>query len=642
MKKNRKTKKKKRSYRSPPSARGKKINWLNVLPDDIWVRVKHGLTIYEALQKTNLDLDSECGGLGTCGKCKIRVVTPIGPPDEQEKKLLFPSELDNGIRLACRTRIKKSLVIQSDTEHDPADMFQILKHGIQRDYDLDPLLDIAPLSLAPPDLHNADSDFHRVRKALGESKKNLKITYGCLSTLYRDLRATGFSGEPLLHRECLLAWSPKGSPNGRYGLIFDIGTTTLVGKLIDLTKGIELGVISRLNSQTRFGTNVIRRIQFIRETQKGLKRLHRLLIHDLNAISRRLAQAGGIETRNIFVAVAAGNTTMQHILLGLDPSGISEAPFVPVITEGVTFPTQQVGLDLHPDAMLYVMPAKSGYIGGDLMSFILSSGVAEQDDKLILGLDLGTNGELFLGNRDRLLTCSAAAGPALEGACIAHGMIAKSGAIESVRVLKEHLKYNVIGNIKPKGICGSGLVDLIAVLLHYGVIDREGLIGPADIDEAGTVFASRIIDAEYVDIHHFLVATPEESFDGRTIVLHQKDIRELQLAKGAVAAGIEILMKKLGVESGDIDYIYMAGALGNYVNPLSAMRIGLIPTMDPQKVFTLGNAASTGATMALLSKSKWQRVNTLADRMEHVELTLEAGFDDAFITSMDFPDSNLW
>ncbi|MGD9368583.1 MAG: ASKHA domain-containing protein [Desulfobacteraceae bacterium] len=642
MKKNKKAKKKRRPYRTPPPAKNKKVNWLNILPDDIWVRVKHGRTIFEALQKTNLDLSSECGGLGTCGKCKVRIVTPIGPAGKQERKLLPPAELEGGIRLACQTRIKKTLVVHSSVQHDAGDMFQILKHGFEQEIEIDPLLDIVPLSLKPPDLHDAASDFNRVRNALGPLYTDLKITHSCLSSLYHGLRSTGFCGEALLHRRCMLAWSPQGSPNGRFGLIFDIGTTTLVGKLIDLEQGRERGVISRLNSQTQYGSNVIRRIQYIRESKKGLQRLRRLLIRDLNAITRRLAEAGGIETQNIFVAVAAGNTTMQHILLGLDPSGIAEAPFVPVVTEGVTFPTRLLELDLNPDAMLYVVPSKSGYIGGDLMAFILSSGVAEQDDKIILGIDLGTNGEIFLGNRNRLLTCSAAAGPAFEGARITHGMIAKSGAIESVYVDHQQLRYRVIGNLNPKGLCGSGLVDLVAVLLHFGVIDPEGLIGPKQIDEAGNLFASRLVRSNESDIHHFLVASPEASFNGRTILLHQLDVRELQLAKGAVAAGIEILMQQLGITAGNIDQVCLAGALGNYVHPLSAMRIGLIPIVDPGKVVTMGNAAAAGAAMALLSKKNWQQLKAIADQVEHVELSLHHGFDEIFVAAMDFPDNNLW
>lgn len=642
MKKPPKIKKKRRPLRTPPATGAKKSLWLNVLPDDIWIRVKYGITIYEALRKTTLDLDTECNGLGTCGKCKIKVITPIGPPDRQEQRLLTSAELDQGIRLACRTPIRKDLVVFSDTQRDPSELFQILKHGQTQDIALDPLLDRIPVLIPPPDLQTAASDFHRLRNVLGASRDNLKITHGCLSTLYADLRATEFRGEALLHRECMLAWSPVGSPNGRYGVIFDIGTTTLVGKLIDLDQGVEKGVISRLNAQTRFGSNIISRIQYLRDTKNGLPRLRSLLLNDLNAILRRLARAGDIETHHIFVAVAAGNTTMQHLLLGLDPSGIAEAPFAPVITEGVTFPTQKVGLDLHPDAMLYVMPAKSGYIGGDLISFILASGAADQETELVLGLDLGTNGEIFLGNGRRLLTCSAAAGPALEGARIQHGMIAKSGAIESVRGLEGELRYNVIGNTKPKGLCGSGLVDLAAVLLHHGVLDPEGLLGHHGRATETELLHSRLAPRPGSEVLDFVVATPEESFDGRTIKLLQNDIRELQLAKGAVAAAVQLLMDDMGVTVDRIDRVCMAGALGNYVNPLSAMRIGMLPFLDPAKIVSMGNAAATGATLALIAKAQWQRANAIADLADHVELSLHPGFYEAFIAAMDFPDRNVW
>jgi len=643
MKKPKKAKKRKRIYQTPPSAKGKKINWLTVLPDDIWVRVKYGFTIYGALQKTNVDIESDCGGLGTCGKCKIRIITAIGPPDQQEKKLLSKTELENGIRLACRTQMKKSLVVQSETQNNGKDHLQILKHGAHQCYDItDPLLKIVPLSLHAPNRSDSTSDFNRLRNALGPDYKQLKITHECLSTLYHNLRKTNFSGEALLHRNCLLAWSTAGSPNGRYGLIFDIGTTTLVGKLLHLEVGQEIAAISRLNSQMRYGADVIRRIEYIRREPNGFDHLRGLLVNDINAITHRLVEASGISTRNIFVAMAAGNTTMQHMLIGLNPSGIAEAPFAPVITEGVNFPARHIGINLHPDAMLYVMPGKSGYIGGDLIGFILASGAADQEDKLVLGVDMGTNSELFLGNRHRMLTCSAAAGPAFEGGRIDHGMIAKSGAIESLRVQDDKLNYNVIGNTKPKGLCGSGLVDLVAVLLHYGVVAGDGLLSPETIEEAGDIFASRLIKKQNSDTFDFLVAISDECADGRTILLSQNDVRELQLAKGAVAAGIELLLKEIGATVADIDEICLAGALGNYVNPLSAMRIGLIPTVVSEKVATLGNAAATGASMALLSQKKWHRASDIADQIEHVELSLHPGFYDAFIEAMDFPSTNLW
>jgi uncharacterized 2Fe-2S/4Fe-4S cluster protein (DUF4445 family) len=256
-----------------------------------------------------------------------------------------------------------------------------------------------------------------------------------------------------------------------------------------------------------------------------------------------------------------------------------------------------------------------------------------------LGLDLGTNGEIFLGNRDRLLSCSAAAGPALEGARIAYGMIAADGAIEGVRVEGDRLVYRTIGNIKPKGICGSGLIDLIAVLLHVGIIDYEGLIRPLQ-GSALRDFSQRVV--ERGGVCDFLVCKAEESYFNRPIYLTQKDVRELQLAKAAIAAGIGTLLGAMGLRVSDIRKVYLAGALGNYVNTYSAVRVGLIPDLDPLAVESLGNAASTGATMVLLSRAYWGRANRLSRFIEHIELSTRADFNEYFIEQMDFPQKNVW
>ncbi len=636
-----KKKKRKKSDRPPPAASKRKAIWLNVLPDDKWIRVKKGTSVFEALEPTEIELDGECGGLGTCGKCKIRVLTAVAPPDEQERELLDTEELEAGVRLACRIRINKSLTVHTDVAPGEMELFQILKHGQSPVTELDPLLERHRVDVVPPSIDHPESDFYRLRKALGESYRDLKPTYSCLSTLYEDLRRTGFSGEALIHGKCMVGWTEPGSVSGRYGIIFDIGTTTLVGKLIDLNDGLEVSVISRLNSQSRFGSNVISRIQYVREKKNGLKRMREMLIRDLNLIIRRLLEANGLNEEDVFVAVAAGNTTMQHFLLGLDPSGIAEAPFAPVVTEGITFRTSFLGLAMHPDAMLYVMPSRSGYIGGDLISFILASGAAEED-RMILGLDFGTNGEIFLGNRRRMLTCSAAAGPALEGARISRGMIARAGAIEGTRVENDQLIHHVIGNVKARGICGSGLVDLVAVLLHYGVIDEEGLLGPDRIQEPGDLLRSRVVWRRRKKAYGFMAVSPEESFNGERILLTQKDVRELQLAKSAIAAGVQILMQELDVTPDDLDIVYLAGALGNYVNPLSAMRIGLIPTVSADKIVSLGNAASAGADMALLSKTYWARAARIVEKVEHVELSVHPQFYDRFIDAMNFSPDNIW
>ncbi len=637
-----KKKRRQKPYQPHPRARDRRAIRLNVLPADTWIKVRRDVMLIEALQTAGIDLENECGGMGTCGKCKVRIITALGPPDEQEKALLSKKELERGQRLACRIRVRKNLVVYTDEAPSELEMVQILKDGQSPDVPLAPLLEKRSVTVMPPSIEHPESDFYRLRTALGEPYADMRITARCLGSLYSALRRSGFQGEALIHRNCLLSWEPPDSIRGRFGMVFDIGTTTLVGKLIDMSRGREVGAISRLNTQSRYGSNVINRVQYVREKKGGLKRMRELLIRDLNLITRRLLETNDLAPEDIFIAVAAGNTTMQHFLLGLDPSGIAEAPFTPVITEGVTFRTASLGLEFHPDAMLYVMPSRSGYIGGDLISFILASGAAEENERMILGLDIGTNGEIFLGNRHRMLTCSAAAGPALEGARISRGMMARAGAIESVRVENNRLQYNVVGNIKAKGLCGSGLVDLVAVLLHFGVVDPEGLLGPDGIREESDLFRSRVLPRKKTPVCDFLVAGPYQSFDKRPILLTQKDIRELQLAKAAVAGGIQVLMQHMGIGVADIDAIYLAGALGNYVNPYSAMRIGLIPTIAPEKVISLGNAASSGARLALLSRPHWEKAAAIAKQIEHIELSVQPEFEARFVEAMDFPDCNLW
>jgi uncharacterized 2Fe-2S/4Fe-4S cluster protein (DUF4445 family) len=612
---------------------------LNVLPDDLWLKVKEGETIWDALQKEQVELGGECGGLGKCGKCKVRVLSSIGPPTDIEEKSIDMDDIEKGIRLACRTVVDKDLTIHTDEADPDTEYFQILKTGhrpIMHPYPLvGKRLITLPLELQEEGL----ADLDRIKLVLVPEYQGLTAPLQCLRALPHKLRETGYSGAAVLHDSTLLAWQHQDEVDCYYGLVFDLGTSTLVGKLINLVDGTEVAVVSSLNSQMRYGSNIISRLQYIMERPHGLDTFHGVLAKDLNRLTDRLLKAADLRPEDVFIAVAAGNTTMQHLLLSLDPSGIAEAPFSPVLTDGVVVRAADIGLKLHPEALLYVMPTRSGYIGGDLISVILASGASEQDDEMILGLDLGTNGEIFLGNRKRLMTCSAAAGPALEGATVAHGMIAKAGAIEAAYYEDDDLHLRIIGNVKPKGLCGSGIVDLIAVLLHWGIIDREGRMRrprramPAELK-------SRIVRRG--GVHDFLVASPEESDRQRPVYLCQKDVRELQLAKAAVAAGISILLDEMGTTVDEIDRVYMAGALGNYVDPLSAMRIGLIPRFDPGIITSLGNAASTGASMVLLSKNYWQTANELSDFIEHIELSARFDFDQYFVEHMDFPGENLW
>ncbi len=633
-----KLKKKKRSVSSTASDKHRtRYVGLNVLPYDLWLKVRTGETVWEALKEADVELEGDCGGLGKCGKCKVNVLSSIGPPTEEEKKHLEEDELRQGTRLACRTQVDKDLVINIGEHDSSTEYFQILKSGHRPLLHPDPLIHKRLISLPSDIYHDGLSDLDRIKMVLVPKRRDLVATLHCLQELPEMLEATQFSGTAVMHDNCLLAWQHQKDVHRYYGIIFDLGTSTLVGKLINLTDGTEVAAVSRLNSQIKYGTNVISRLQYVKEHSDGLENMHNLLIKDLNRIITRLLRAGGLHPEEIFVIVAAGNTTMQHFLLTLDPSKIAEAPFTPVLTDGVIVKAGDADLRLHPDALLYVMPTKSGYIGGDLISVIIASGASEQDDEIILGMDLGTNGEIFLGNRKRIMTCSAAAGPALEGAKISHGMIARAGAIEAVNYQEGNLLYHVIGNVNPKGICGSGLVELVAVLLQFGIIDHEGLIRPNAND--GGMLNSRVIEKS--GIYNFLIASDTESADHRPIYLTQKDVRELQLAKGAIAGGVQTLIDEMGITAKDIKRVYLAGALGNYVNPYSATRIGMIPDIDPSIIMSIGNAASTGASMVLLSKDYWQMANDLGDFIEHVELSSRIDFSEYFVDNIEFPEENL-
>lgn len=611
---------------------------LHVLPDDLWLKVRGGDTAHEELRQAGINL-GECGGLGKCGKCKIKVLSSIGPPCEEEKRLLEKDELEQGIRLACRTIVDRDLVVYLAEPGFGLEFYQILMSGYRRRFRLDPLLEQRVVSLPSHVQQDWISTLDRVKEALGPEYEDLTASLHCLRDIPHMADETGFRGAAVLYNRHLLAWQPLDQMHSLYGLVFDLGTTTLVGKLINTVDGDEVAVASQLNGQSRYGSDVISRLQYIKETPHGLEDLHRILVDDLNEIISRLSKAAKISSEDVFIAVVAGNTIMQHLLLKLDPSGIAEAPFAPVLTDGLVLSAVDVGLRLNPEGLIHIMPAKTGYIGGDLISDIIASGAAEQNDRIVLGMDFGTNGEIFLGNGTRMMTCSAAAGPGLEGAQISYGMIAAVGAIEAVDFDKGEFSYQVIGNTKPKGICGSGLVDIVAVLLELGIIDEQGLIRPPE-QVAARSLRSRIVRNQS-GAYDFLVASPEENYNGRPIYLTQQDVRQLQLAKGAIAAGTRILMDEMGIGVQDIDHVYLAGALGNYVKPDAAMSIGLVPLIDPSKVSSLGNAASTGASMVLLSKHYWRMANELVELLEHVELSSRSDFNYYFVQQMDFPRESL-
>lgn len=426
------------------------------------------------------------------------------------------------------------------------------------------------------------------------------------------------------------AWGRLGDP-APLGLAVDVGTTTVAAYLMDLATGSMLAVASCLNPQTAFGADVVSRLTLAISEPDGLMRLSsaiRAAIGDLaNACCR---QAGVIAKRIVEVAVV-GNTAMHHLLLALEPQSLAYAPYLPAATGPIDLPASDLGLALAPGARVHVLPVIAGYVGADTVAVAVATGL-DRARRLSLAVDIGTNGEMLLGDRQRLLACSAAAGPAFEGARISQGMTAAAGAIDRVEEQDGDLQLHVIGGGPGVGICGSGLLDVAAILV------RHGLVGPGGrmrFDAAGAApgLARRLVDAE----GGAAFVLQEGGGGQRRVTVTQRDIRELQLAKGAIRAGIHLLMLRLGVETSQVQRLYLSGAFGNYLRPESALAVGLLPPVAAERIVAVGNAAGTGARMALLSLVERRRAARLARRVEYVELAGRPDFQEVFVDSLAFP-----
>ncbi|MEJ2656689.1 MAG: 2Fe-2S iron-sulfur cluster-binding protein, partial [Desulfobacterales bacterium] len=344
---NKKTIKKKKRIKSkrsigtlPPKKHKRRYVRLNVLPDDLWLKAPYGQTIFEALQKSDINLESDCGGMGKCGKCKVQVLSSMGPPSKQDLDLLGNQEIKQGVRLACRTPMHSDVLIRIGTIDPDHEYYQILKTGERPMIYFDPLIQKRWVMLPPEGRDQGLSHLDRIKLILGSEYQNMTASLHCLRNLPKILESTYENGTAVLHDNTLMAWQRKDELEKAYGLVFDLGTTTLVGKLIDLNSGVEVAAVSRLNSQIKYGSDIISRLQYIKSNRGGLGKLNQLLVQDLTGITERLLEVEGLRERDIFIAVAAGNTTMQHILLKIDPGSIAGAPFAPVLTDGLVCKTR--------------------------------------------------------------------------------------------------------------------------------------------------------------------------------------------------------------------------------------------------------------------------------------------------------------
>ncbi len=588
--------------------------------------VEAGRNLFFHLTRQGYAIASACGGVGTCGKCAVRLHEGRKPPTEPERVHLDEADLDAGWRLSCQQRVDRDMVVTSPIYDETTQAKEQLAHELQ--IELDPGVRKVFLELDPPGRHDQRSDTTRVAEALGTD--DLTFSLPALQNLPNVLRANDFNVTVLLEDERVLDIEPGDTSDALYGLSVDIGTTTLAGYLLDLVTGEELAIRSRMNPQQRLGADVISRIKQVHDRgDEGLVELKEAVIDGINSLVKRVTEAGRIEPSQIAKATIVGNPTMLHLFTGIPPSFIDHSPYTPVLQTGLKFLAKQLGLDLNPEARVHVFPGISGYVGGDITAGLLFSGL-HRDDRLSLFVDIGTNAEIVLGNRDHLLACSTPAGPAFEGARIKHGMSATPGAINYARFDpdRDDIRLEVISGVPPRGICGSGLIDLAAELLKVGVIDDKGTLRA----DGGSPYAARVREADNGQ-PEFLVADEPEP-----IVLSQQDIRELQLAKGAIRAGVEVALGELGAAPEDVDMVYLAGAFGNYVRRESVLRLGMLPAFGLESIVALGNAAGQGAKLALLNRGQWAEVRALSRDVHYLELSYHADFSDTFMQSMLFPD----
>lgn len=588
------------------------------LPAGRQAEVDEGSSLMQVMNELGVESEFVCGGKGRCGKCRVRIDAGESIPTVREQEILSAKELEQGIRLACAITVCGDLTIE--LINSQILQYNILREGEERLYRSEPHLKKVFLEVDKPSPDRYRSDWGRLTDKLreaGYADLDCNPSLTILWQLPDILRNTEHRITTLLYNNTVVGVEGQDTRGTMLGIAFDIGTTSIVGYLLDLYSGKELNVVSTLNPQTKFGADVISRITYSKQ-ENGLKRLHEAVIESINRLIREASEKAGISRYHIYAVSIAANTTMHHLFLGINPQSIAVAPYVSCTSEPLAANPIDLKLEINPSGKIFTLPNIAGFVGADTVAVLLASEVDRSED-IKLVIDIGTNGEIALGSKRKIAACSAAAGPAFEGAEISSGMRGAAGAIDHVS-FTDRLEFSVIGGGKPQGICGSALLDTVAGLVELGIINNRGrfLESGTITNPAANNFRRNIIN--YEGRTAFMLATAPETTHGQPILITQDDIRQLQLAKGAMAAGVRVMMETLGIKSEDITEVLLAGAFGNYLNPHSACVIGLIPRELEEKIKMIGNAAGTGSKLALLSASELSRAEVIAREVEFVEL----------------------
>jgi uncharacterized 2Fe-2S/4Fe-4S cluster protein (DUF4445 family) len=586
------------------------------------VRVPPGVSLFDAASWNGVAIDSTCGGHGTCRKCRVRVLAGDVPPSNLDLRAFGVAEIREGWRLACRVQVESDLEVEVPplvTRPKAATV------GVGRKVILRPAVQKRYLELEEATLSDQRSDIERVLAAMVDLE--LDVDLHALRAVGPALRSSGHRVTAVVVGETLIDVQAGDTTERMFGVAFDLGTTTVVATLLDLVTGTPVAVQSMLNKQQPFGADVITRISTVMTRPGALGQLRDLARETLAELTADVLAEGGVDAAEVYEVALAGNATMTHLVLGVDPEPLGMAPFVMATRSWPQLTAAELGVPSHPAARAVLFPALGAYVGGDITSGLLASGM-DRDSRTRLFIDIGTNCEIVLGSDAGLLATAAPAGPAFEGAAIRCGMRAADGAIEVVRLTPDDCSLQVIGDVEPRGLCGSGLVDAVAELVRVGLIDPSGrFVSEENAAEIAPGLARRLttIGKERVFVLH------------EGVYLSQRDVRELQFAKAAISTGWSLLLEDAGIAPGDVQQVLLAGSFGAYLSPSSAVRLGLVPKLPVMRVVSAGNVAGEGAKMVLLSERERVGAAALLDSVTYVELSDRADFNDRFVEQLPFP-----
>jgi uncharacterized 2Fe-2S/4Fe-4S cluster protein (DUF4445 family) len=585
--------------------------------------IRTGCSLLDATQSAGIELVALCGGAGTCGTCRVRLVDGASsPPTLDERATLSAEELAAGDRLACQTIPLSDAKLNIPPESLTAPQ-RLLVEGLDTAIPPDAVVVAIDVTLPPADLKDQRADSDRLLATLAEQGvATASIAYPVLRDFSRRLREQGWSARIAVRGGEIVAVLAPATP--LLGLAVDVGTTKIAAYLVELETGATLAKAGEMNPQVAYGEDVISRIQYTNREADGRHVLQALLVDTLNRLLRVLCTEAGVDSERVVEAVVVGNTVMHHLCAGLPVEQLGLAPYVPAVGGAMNIPARDLDLAIAAGAYVHFPANIAGYVGADHLSALLAMEMWKTRRTTLL-VDIGTNTEITLVYSGRLRSCSCASGPAFEGAHISDGMRAAPGAIERLQMLEGRTLLRTIGGKPPVGLCGSGILDAVAAMRKAGVIDRSGRIQPS-------VSGVRLQDGQL----EFVLVPASETGHGRDIVVRRGDINEVQLAKAAIRAGLEILLADAGLTSADVDEFIVAGAFGTYLEIASAVEIGMFPGLPGDRFRQVGNAAGMGAKQILISAERRQIAAEIARRVEPIELTTHPDFTERFMEAIPF------